>query len=97
MFAKYVERATIYDRLQGLSDTEVLNQIRDSPSKIKNRTNKLLKKLDQFGVKLDKYGKVDFSAVTNHFVLKQLEANPMVKIALMERDLDYEFPHLEIR
>lgn len=60
MFNLFYERAAIKDRLDGLTDKEIKNQIRDSPSKIKKRTRKLRKKLEKLGVTLNSNGSIEY-------------------------------------
>lgn len=53
MFKQYYQRAAVNDRLDGLADIQIMQQIRQGPKKIEKRSRSLLKRLDQMGVKLD--------------------------------------------
>ncbi|EAS01672.1 hypothetical protein TTHERM_01207720 (macronuclear) [Tetrahymena thermophila SB210] len=95
MFKVYYERAAIYDRLQGLTDSQIRSEIQNSPAKMKKRTRNLVKKLERLGVVLKQDGEVDFSAVKNTNLRNKLEKDSNIKIALMLKDLEFEFPHKE--
>jgi hypothetical protein len=44
-------------------------------------------------VKLDDNGEVDFANVNDEHVLKELKKNePLVKLTLMQADLEFEYP-----
>jgi hypothetical protein len=96
MFNQYYSRAATQDKLSNLTDSEITMFVRDSPSKMKKRLNKIVKELDKNGVRLDDRGEVVWGQMSK-LVVDKLKSNPMVKIALMERDLSYEFPHHEHR
>ncbi|EGR27566.1 hypothetical protein IMG5_194290 [Ichthyophthirius multifiliis] len=95
MFKVYYQRAAIYDRLQGLSDQQIQEEVRNSPTKMKNRVRKLIKKLEKLNVVLRPDGTVDFSQVKNENLRAKLQENLYVKYALMQKDLEFEFPHKE--
>ena len=94
MFDQYYERAAVQDRLSGLTDQQISSFILDSPSKIKKRSDKLLKLLKKHDIKLNEDGSVYFGNCPSH-LQKKLEQEPLVKITLMEKDLQFEFPHRE--
>lgn len=86
-------RSTITDGLKGLSDREILQRMREVPTKIKRDTKSLLKKLDKFNVKLNDDGSVDYSQVPYEHVVKALKKiDTLVRTALMQRDLEFEYP-----
>lgn len=97
LLKEHKERATISDGLKGLSDKEVIQKMREVPTKLKRDTKSLLKKLEKYNVTLNEYGHVDYSGVPFPHIRKQLVAmDTLVKIALMQKDLDFEYPqHLE--
>ncbi|KRX01188.1 hypothetical protein PPERSA_03692 [Pseudocohnilembus persalinus] len=95
IFNSYYQRAAYSDKLSNLTDQEIKAQIRDSPKKIKKRSQQLLNKLEKFGVQLNDQGEIDFSSIPYPHLRKQLESNPAVKIALLQKQLDFEFPHKE--
>lgn len=41
------------DRLNGLSDKEILSNVRSSPTKIKNELKKTIKFLEKYNIKID--------------------------------------------
>lgn len=62
---------------------------------MKKRTRALVKKLERLGVTLNENGEVDFSSVKNVNLRTKLEKDTNIKIALMLKDLEFEFPHKE--
>jgi len=97
MFNLYYERASALDRLSGLTDNEIMNVVAPTPSQLKRQTKDLLKKLIKYNIKLDSNGEVDYSGCPYPHVVKKLKENPMVKIALLQNDLEYELPHREVQ
>lgn len=95
MFNLYYERAAALDRLSGLTDQEVMDTVVTTPRKIKKQSRQLLNKLQKYNIKLDSKGEVDFSECPYPNITKKYMNNPLVKIVLMQADLDYEFPHRE--
>ena len=97
LLAMHRERSTINDGLKGLNDKEIIQKIREVPTKIKRNTKSLLKKLEKFNLKLDNEGNVDYSGIPYPQLVKSLKKmDTLVKIALMEKDLQFEYPqHLE--
>ena len=58
-------------------------------------TKMLLHKLDKMNVTLNEDGSVDYSKVPFPYIRQSLEKmDRLVRIALMERDLKFEYPHL---
>lgn len=69
-------------------------KIRESPTKVKKRAKILLEKLKKFSVVLGENGNVDYSQVTSAKDLKALKDNEtLIKVLLMEKDLEFEYPH----
>ena len=97
LLAMHRERSTINDGLKGLSDKEIVQKIKEVPTRIKKNAKSLLKKLEKFNVKLDNDGNVDYSGVPYPHLVKNLKKiDTLIKIALMEKDLQFEYPqHLE--
>ena len=94
MFSQYYKRAAVFDKLDGLSDRSIKDMIGDSPSKIKKRSKVLRKQLDHHNIFLNEQGHVDYSRSSAHpNFLAKLKENPMVKLVLLQQDLEYEFPH----
>jgi len=93
-FKMYKDRINAEDGLRALNDTGIENRLREAPTKLKRHAKKLLKKLNKLGVSLDAHGEVDYSSVTDPFTLKKLkEHHQMVKITLLQADLEFEYPH----
>ena len=89
----YKHRATLTDGLKGLSDREILQKVRDAPTRIKRNTKGLVKRLDKMNVTLNSDGTVDYSQVPYKHVVKSLQKiDGLVRIALMQRDLAFEYP-----
>ena len=87
------ERAGVNDGLKGLSDQQILNQVRESPTKLKRQTKALLIKLKKLNVGLTPEGEVDYCLLNRPHLLHQLKAQEqLIKIVLMEQDLEFEYP-----
>ena len=96
VFALYLELAGMKDKLSGLKDQEISQMLRDSPKKFKARTKILRRKLEKFGIFLTEFGELDFSkSSAPESIKKKLKENPLAKMALMAKELDFEFEHLE--
>jgi phage terminase small subunit len=67
------ERSHIHDGLKHLSDQEVIQKVRESPTKLKKFASSFLKKLKKLNVTLTKMGEIDYSHVDNHHVLEILK------------------------
>ena len=95
MFSRYYERAATLDKLSGLTDNEIMDAVASNPKRIKKQSRQLLKKLEKYNIKLDNYGEVDFSECSEPNVVNQLKNNPLVKVVLLQADLEFESPHRE--
>lgn len=49
LFEIYYQRASIKDRLNGLTDIEIQQSLMGSPKKVQNHVAGILKKLDKYG------------------------------------------------
>lgn len=85
------------DQLESLTDKELIYSIKETPTKIKKQANKIFTLLEANNIKVDEEGNMDFSECKNEKVRLRLQNNPLVKYAIMNRDLDYGFTHLETR
>jgi hypothetical protein len=97
MFNMYYERAATLDRLSGLTSSEIMQSVAARPTKSKRESKDLLTKLRKYNITLDAKGDVDYSGCPYPHVVKKLQQNPLVKIALLQDDLQYEFPHKEVQ
>lgn len=97
MFNHYYDRAATMDKLNGLTDNEIMSSVTAKPSKIKKESKALLTKLKKYNIFLNRKGEVDFSRCEYPHVIKKLQGNPLVKIVLLQSDLEYEFPHREVQ
>jgi hypothetical protein len=93
----YYKNTYMKDQLESLTDKELLHTIRETPTQIKKQCKEILILLEKNNVTVNEDGSLDLSKCTNDIVKKKLENNPMVQYALMQRDLDYGFSHLEHR
>ena len=93
----YYDKAYVRDRLNNLTDKEILYTIRETPSKIKKACKGILSQIEKNNIKVREDGTLDFSKCENHHVKRKLENNPMVKYALLQESLDYGFTHLETK
>ena len=57
------QRSHVHDGLKNLSDKEIIQKVREAPTKLKHSATTLLKKLRKYNVKLDNNGEVDYSSV----------------------------------
>jgi hypothetical protein len=79
--------------------------IKETPSRIKRKTKNLLNQLEKYNVTLTQDGEPDFSGnlclnfleCTNENFKNKYKKNQWVKYALMQKDLDFGFPHLEVQ
>jgi hypothetical protein len=86
-------RATLTDGLKGLSDRELIQKMREVPTRIKKNAKSLIKKLEKLDVTLKDDGSVDYSHVPYEHVVKSLQRiDSVVRIALMQKDLEFEYP-----
>lgn len=77
-----------------MSDGDIIQKVRESPTKIKRNLKELVKKLDKTGITLMDDGEVDYSQVENPAITESFrKIEVLVKTALMLRDLDFEYPH----
>ena len=90
----YYEKAYVRDRLDSLTDKEILYTIRETPTKIKKACKGILSQIEKNNITIKEDGSLDFSRCENPFVIRKLENNPMVKYALLQESLDYGFVHL---
>jgi len=97
IFSMYYERAAAIDRLSGLTDKEIMDTVASSPTRIKRQSKQLLKKLQKYNIRLSPNGEVDFSGCTEPHIIRKLKDNPLVRVVLMQKDLEFEFPHREIQ
>ncbi|CAI2359690.1 unnamed protein product [Moneuplotes crassus] len=90
-------RASLADGLKGLSDREIIQKVREVPTRIKKNSKSLVKKLEKMNVRLNDDGSVNYSQVPYPHVVKSLQKmEGVVKIALMHKDLEFEYPqHFE--
>jgi len=88
-------RASLTDGLKGLSDNEIVQKIREVPTKIQRNTKSLVKRLEKLNVTLKEDGSVDYSQIPYPHVVKSLKKmDTLVRTALMQQDLKFEYPHL---
>ena len=80
MFKLYYQHAATQDQLSYLTDSEIKDFIRDSPSKLKRRMKKLLTLLDKYEITLLDSGEVTWGNAPKTIVNK-LKDDPMVFIS----------------
>jgi hypothetical protein len=86
-------RATLTDGLKGLSDGELIQKMREVPTRIKKNAKSLVKKLEKLNVTLKEDGSVDYSKVPYEHVVRSLQnIDSIIRIALMQKDLEFEYP-----
>ena len=68
--------------------------MREAPTQLKRKAKSFLKKIRKHGAKLDDAGDLDLSEVELANVRKFMSDNaPLVKLTLMQADLEFEYPH----
>lgn len=91
---QHQQRSHIHDGLKNLSDAEVIQKVVESPTKLKRNAKAFLHLLRKHGVVLDQNGEVDHSNVKNEHVVEMLKRKEqLVKVTLMQADLEFEYPH----
>lgn len=58
-----------------MSDAQLIQKVREAPTKLKKSAKSFLKKLQKYGVTLDSNGELDMSKVQEDNVKKYLEKN----------------------
>ena len=87
------QRSFINDGLKGLSDNEIVQKTREVPTRLKKNMKSLVKKLEKYNVRLNDDGSVNYKGVPFPHVVKSLKKiDNIVRIALMEKDLAFEYP-----
>lgn len=98
MFTQFYEIAAYRDKLQGLTDDEIKQQIRTSPSKIKKLSRELVKYLKSKGnVSIDVNGELKMSDNINENLRSFIYSSPTIKVAILNHLLGYESPAHSIR
>lgn len=87
------QRSHIHDGLKHLTDRQLIQKVREAPTKLKRQAKTFLKKLARYGAELDDAGELDLSNVKEENVVKYLKKNEqLVKLTLMQADLEFEYP-----
>jgi hypothetical protein len=63
------QRSHIHDGLKNLSDKEVIQKVREAPTKLKRSATTFLKKLKKNNVRLDDMGDLNLSKVENKNII----------------------------
>lgn len=93
LFARFYERVSAKDRLEGLTDEELINEIGATPKRIKKKTKDLLNFLQKHDATATLVeGKVKVTGNLPKDVTRFLEESPYVKMAILNRELNYEKP-----
>jgi hypothetical protein len=98
MFTQFYEIAAYRDRLRGLTDEEIKENIRTSPSKIKRHSKDLVKYLKSKGnVSIDGNGELKMSDNINENIRAFVYSSPTIKVAILNHLLGYESPSHSVR
>jgi hypothetical protein len=62
----------VHDGLKHLSDNQLIQKVREAPTKLKRNARSFLKKLNKLGVTLDNNGELDLSNVNEDNVKQYL-------------------------
>ena len=66
------QRSHIHDGLKHLTDKELVQKVREAPTKLKRQAKTFLKKLQKYGAELDDAGELDLSNVKEENVVRYL-------------------------
>jgi len=78
------QRAHVHDGLKHLSDSALIQKVREAPTKLKRNAKSFLRKLNKYNVTLDRNGDVDLSMVKDENVKKYINKNiSLVRLTLM--------------
>lgn len=98
MFSQFYETAGYKDRLRGLSDEEIKEEIMTSPSKIKRLSRELVKYLKKKGgVSINASGEIKMSENIDAKLRSFINSSPTIKIAILHHLLGYENPFFSQR
>lgn len=90
----YQAISEINDGLDTLQVKDVQRKANESGQRFKKHIRILLNKLEKYNIKLNKYGKIDYSLIKDHktysFVKKQEQ---LCTIVLLSKDIDFDIPH----
>lgn len=92
VFDCYYARAVVQDKLGSLTEEKMLQNIRESPTKIKNRFKHLIKRCEKYGVTLSNDNQLIIPDSVPKFIRDEFK-NAEFSAALMYKDLGYEFQH----
>ena len=94
VFNQFYQRVATKDKLEGLTDEEIINNIHASPNKIKRQNKMLIEFLKKKGsITVDHVGQVRVAETENPKLREFLLTSPEVKIALLTEKLNYEKPN----
>ena len=94
VFNQFYQRASTKDKLEGLTDEEIINNIHASPNKIRRQNKMLIEFLKKKGsITVDHVGQVRVAETENPKLRDFLLTSPEVKIALLTEKLNYEKPN----
>ena len=86
--------ADIKDGISKLSDREIILKANETPQKLKDSFNRLLKKLEKYDITLNDQGRIDYESIKDKNALTWIKNNErMITTCLMCKDLDFEIPH----
>ncbi len=90
LFDRFYEHAATKDRLEGLTDQDIINQIQSSPSKVKRQVRELMRFFEAKNIKVSLVnGKVTVSGPNSHLISEDIKNNQYLKIALLSESLNY--------
>jgi hypothetical protein len=75
-----------------LSDEDVIQKVTQCPTKLKAKAKRFLSKLQENGVTLDTNGEIEWGNVDKNVVNQLKDKEQLVKITLMQADLEFEYP-----
>lgn len=94
IFDQFYQRSACKDRLEGLTDQEIINNIHASPNKIKRQNKSVMEYLKKNAkVSLDEFGNVKVDGNIQKELEEFVKVSPEIKIALLNENLNYERPN----
>lgn len=85
----------IKDGISNLNDRDIILKAKETPQKLKDSFNTLIKKLEKYEIKLNPQGHIDYTKIKDKNALTWINRNEkLVTICLLCKDLNFEAPHI---
>jgi hypothetical protein len=85
----------IKDGISNLNDRDIILKAKETPQKLKDSFNTLMKKLEKYEIKLNSQGHIDYTNIKDKNALTWVTKNEkLITICLLCKDLNFEAPHI---